>query len=289
MTNAISDGFEALVARLIPPFSEPEHAEINLSNIERCLKSAFDMDYLVTFGSTGHGTNVAGYSAIDCFAVIDKKKLLEESGKCLVQIKKCLAEHFADVTLTEGRPVISIPFGDGRSERHHIVPAFPADNKGEYDIYGIPGPSDRWIKANPGGHSAWINRLNDEADGMLKPFVRVVKAWNYFNGEPLWSFYLEVCAADFIKGKSPVVYSSELMLFFTQLAKKFLEPIEQPESSNELIYGTSKDDREAALNVVRNAALLAREARKCEANGEIADANYFWRKMFNWRSTAAPR
>lgn len=285
MSNAVSEGFDALVESLVPPFSEPDNAEVNLSVIERCLKSEFDMKYLVTCGSTGHGTNVNGFSAIDCIAVIEKRHLLEDSGKSLIRIKDSLAKHFPEATITDGRPVVSIPFGDGSSDKHHIVPAYPVKKDAEYDYYGIPGPAARWIEACPGGHSAWVNGLNTEAEHRLKPFVRVVKAWNYFNGEPLWSFFLEVSALEFIKNRNPIVYSSDVMLFFTHLAKRFLDPIEQAKSSSELIYATSKADRDAALDRVRAAAQLARQARECEVKGDIADARYYWRKMFNWKSS----
>ena len=283
MSRTVNEGFNEFVEGLIPPFSEPGSAATNLRIIERCLKSGFDMDYLVTYGSIGHGTNVDGYCAIDCFAVIDKSRLHEESNKSLAEIRDCLAGHFPDAIVTDGRPCISISFGDNPCDRHHVVPAFPSGKQGDHYFYGIPGPSDQWIEASPGGHSAWINSLNDESKNKLKPFVRAIKAWNFYNGKPLWSFYVELCAAEFLKERNPIVYSSDVASFLTELARNCLEPVEQPASCNEPVYGTSRADRKNALNAVRVAADLARQAHACEVKGNIADAYYFWRKLYSWR------
>jgi len=283
MERTVEHGFFELVERVRPKYSESDAAVRNLNGIERCLKDEFDMDYLAAYGSSGHGTNISGYSAVDCFAVIHKGRLREKSGESLLNIRGCLAEHFDDVTVTKGRPMVSVPFGVSRAERHLIVPAFMSGRMGRHDIYSIPGPNDRWVASCPGAHSAWINQLNDELNKSLKPFIRVVKAWNYFNTEPLWSFYAELSAVEFLQKDGAVVFSMDLKNFFHHMIDKGLEPFPGSKGCTEPVYGTTVADRNAALDKLKSAAELADQARESEVKGNIADAYYYWRKVFNFR------
>lgn len=286
MARAVSDGFEEFVERVTPEYAESANAEKNLVIIERCLTSQFKMDYMATYGSTGHGTNVNGYSPVDCFAVIDQSKLLEVSGDSLAEISTFLLEHLPDTAVTGGRPVVAVPFGKNRAEIHHVVPAYPKGKKGPHDIYGIPAPRDRWIDSCPGAHSEWINDLNDEMGRNLKPFIRVVKAWNFYNDAPIWSFYVELCVAEFLKSDSSIVYSVDLKNFFKYMVDKGLAPFEGSAGCTEPVYGTSQADKEIGLEKLKTALALAERARNAEVKGDIADAFYLWRKTFNWRFPA---
>lgn len=282
MARTVGQGFDELVERVTPKYVESENAARNLTKIERLLSAEFGMDYLATFGSSGHGTNVAGYSAVDCFAVIHKSRLHEKSGQSLHLIKDCLSEHFDDVTVTRGRPVVSVPFGGSGAERHQIVPAFLTKKIGHHDVYAIPGPSNRWVGSCPGLHSAWINQLNDNLNKSFKPFTRVVKAWNCYNGEPIWSFYLELCAADYLQKDGGVVYSMDVKNFLRHMVDLKLEPLPGSKGCSEPVYGTAAADRERALEALEAAADLAQQARDLEVNGDIVDAFYHWRMLFNW-------
>jgi len=281
MKPSVADGFKRLNAQLVPAFSDSDKAEKNFSAIERCLKSDFSMSYMVTFGSTGHGTNVAGYSGVDCFAVIRKLRLHEALSDSLSEIRQSLRKRFPDAAIVEGRPFISIPFGDSMCERHHVVPAFPTGSRDGHDVFGIPGPGGRWVDSCPGAHSAWINSLNDELGKNLKPFIRIVKSWNYSNDQPLWSFYLELCVSDFLKNDGSILYSFDMKNFFDYMVARNLAPFENAKGCAEPLYGTSIADKGAALAKLKTAVAQAGNARDCEARGEVADAYYWWRKLFN--------
>lgn len=283
MERTVEHGFLELVERVRPKYSETDAAVRNLNLIERCLSAEFDMEYLSTYGSSGHGTNIAGYSAVDCFAVIHKSRLRERSGESLLNLRGCLAQHFDDVIVTKGRPMVAVSFGRTEAERHKIVPSFLSGRVGRQDIYSIPGPNDRWEAACPGAHSAWINQLNDDLNKALKPFIRVVKAWNYFNGQPLWSFYTELAVVDFLQKDGGVVFSMDLKNFFHYMLGKGLAPLSGTKGCNEIVYGTAVADKNAALLKLKAAAALADQARESEVRGNVADAYYYWRKLFNFR------
>ena len=281
--RTVDDGFLEFAASLSPKYTESAAAEANLTAIERCLKSEFDMRYLAPYGSTGHGTHVNGCSASDCFAVIPTEKLFKDSLKSLDEVHAVLKNQFPDASIADGRPVIIIPFGEKLSERHHIVPAFVQPSEGEFDIYAVPAPRGRWVRISPGAHSAWLNALDRDLNSNLKPFVRMVKAWSYFNDQPIWSYYLELCVADFFKNDAAIIYSVDLNSFFNYLSGRRLAAFEGAAGCSEPVYGTSIAGKERAQKAIAEAVEFSNNARTCEVRGQVADAFYWWRKMFEWR------
>jgi hypothetical protein len=283
MSRTVNVGFAEFLERLVPKYSEPESAEINLAAIERCLKDAFDMAYIAPYGSTGHGTNVAEESARDYFAVVRKNRMLENCDQSLERVRDALEEAFPDKFITEGRPVIVIPFGESRAERHHIVPAFPMGNRGGNDTYGIPGPAGRWVESCPGGHSAWLSGMETQSGNRLKAFIRIVKAWNYHEGEPVWPFYLEHAVADFFKTEGFTTHSIDLKNFFTYVLKRRVGPYRSTAGSGEPVYGTSVADKFDSMDKLRKARELTDAANFAERRDNVAAAFYYWRKLFGFR------
>ena len=286
MTRCVQDGFEELLQRVTPLHADSEHAERNLRIIEDCLRKDFDMSYLATYGSTSHGTNIVDNSDIDCFAVIPKSRLYESVEKSLEEVKEALKKHFPDTFVTDGRPTVAIPFGNGSADNHQIIPAYPAGVKGDHEFYGVPAPSDRWINVSPGAHSAWINGIDDNLGKNFKRFIRVIKAWNSYNDDPLWSYYIELCVSEFLKSESSVVYSMDVKNFFQFMVEKDLAPIEGAAGSEEPVYGTSIANRDIARTKLALVAEQAAQAHKIEIKGDVPSAFYLWRKMFNWQYPA---
>lgn len=286
VTQRLDEGFAELVDAITPEYSEPDGAEAHLNAIEHCLTDACRMEFLAPYGSTGHGTNLDGYSAIDCFAVIPKNELFEDSGESLRKVHGLLEPQFPEAYLTEGRPVIVLPFGDCPSLHHHVVPGFSAGTKDDQDVFGIPGPSDRWVEVTPGAHSAWINRLDRQFHHRFKPFVRMVKAWNFGAGAPIWSHYLEISAAEHLSVAGPTHPASDMASFFVYLLERRLAPFKNTVGSNEPVYGTDLASKFDAMDKVRKANEWAKMATFCERQGNTADAFYWWRKIFNYKFPA---
>ena len=150
-------------------------------------------------------------------------------------------------------------------------------------MFAIPAPRERWVSVCPDAHSVWINELDTELNKNLKPFIRIVKAWSYFNKQPIWSYYLELSVADFLKKDANIIYASDLRNFFRYMHKKGLEPFDNSAGSADPVYGTSIAGKGAALAAIRDAVKFSTNARTCEERGNIVDAFYWWRKMFDWR------
>jgi len=281
--RTVVDGFAEFAEALAPKYSESEQAETNLTRIERSLTSKYAMQYLAPYGSTGHGTHVNDCSASDCFAVIPTSNLYEDSERSINEVCDALKVEFPDAFLAEGRPVIVIAFGEKLSNRHHIVPAFTQPTETEFDVYAVPAPRKRWVRVSPGAHSAWINELDRDLNTNLKPFVRMVKAWSYFNKQPIWSYYLELCVADFFKKDAAVLYPADLNNFFRYLMARQLAAFDNAAGCSEPVYGTSIAGKQIANDAIASAVEFSDKARVCEQRGQTADAFYWWRKIFDWR------
>ena len=65
--------------------------------------------------------------------------------------------------------------------------------------------------------------------------------------------------------------------------KRSLEPFDKSADCAKPVYGTSIAGKDAALDAIRDAVEFSTNARQCEDRDNIADAFYWWRKMFNWR------
>ncbi len=286
MSKTVEQGFLELKKRLNPKYAEPEFSEANLNLIERCLNSELEMEYLIQFGSIGHGTNIDGFSGIDCFAVIPKAKLHPNSNHSVQKVQQILGQHFSETTILEGRPAVAIPFGERASDRHFVVPAYAVNGSKGHEIFSIPGPSGRWIQSCPGGHSAWINQLNDQLNKKLRDMIRIAKAWNYLNGQPVWSFYLEQSVVDFLKNGVSNSYAVDMRNYLRYLLKRQLAPYEKSIGTNEPVYATARKDRETALQKIEKSAAYADNAVEVNQNGDVSRAYSFWRKAFNFHFPA---
>lgn len=284
--RTVAEGFAEFSDKLTPKYALPDSAAVLLQKIERCLEQDFDLIFLAPYGSRGHGTHVAGHSAVDSFAVMPKSRLFEDSAKSLAELRDGLAKTLPESYVTDGRPVIAVPFGERLSQRHHVVPAFQAGEKNGHDIFGVPAPRGRWIEICPGGHSVWINEIDDSLNKNLRPFIRVIKAWSYYNGDVIWPYYLELCAADFLQKDATVVYAHDLAKFFSYMVKRGLAPFHDTAGCVEPVYGTSIAGKQRAMIMLRSANQMAKRARDCEKRDNIVEAYYWWRKIFNWRFPA---
>jgi hypothetical protein len=65
-----------------------------------------------------------------------------------------------------------------------------------------------------------------------------------------------------------------------------LDPFEATEGCTEPVYGTSIADKKTALEALIQASSFSEQACAWETRGNIHEAYYYWRKMFDWRFAA---
>ena len=78
-------------------------------------------------------------------------------------------------------------------------------------------------------------------------------------------------------------YALDLNNFFHYMVAREMQPFAEAAGCAEPIYGTSIAGRKSGLDALKSAAEFSTKARECEQRGNIADAFYWWRKVFNWQ------
>src|SRR5205823_5477121 len=128
--------------------------------------------------------------------VLPAAKVYNDSAYTLQKVKEALQETF---WRTEGivvnTPAVKIPFGNYASETIEVTPCTfnglvdtPVGSKGSYDIPNFEGG---WMKSSPRAHNAYVKKEDERLGYKLKPLIRLIKAWKFYNNVPISSFYLE--------------------------------------------------------------------------------------------------
>jgi len=84
-------------------------------------------------------------------------------------------------------PAVKIPFGNYASETLEITPCTfnglvttPVGSMGSYDI---PNYEGGWMKLRPKAHNAYVKREDERLGNKLKPLIRLIKAWKFWDKE----------------------------------------------------------------------------------------------------------
>lgn len=286
MPRTVDEGFRDFLTRLTPTQTESEAAKKHRASIEDCLKTNFGLLRLFRTGSFGNGTSISGYSDVDYFASIPTEKLKRDSSTSLSNIRDVLDARFPNTGVRVSCPAITVPFGINGTETTEIVPADFTDilkvKDETYHIYDIPNCSGGWMRSSPEIHNLYVRVADDKLKGKVKPLIRFVKAWKYYQQVPISSFYLELRVAKFVEDMSVIIYSIDLRSFFNHLANAELGQFQDPMHISGLITPcTSSIKLEEAKSKLSTALTRANKAREAETSENIKDAFYWWNLLFN--------
>ena len=282
MPRTINEGFDDFHNNLKLVKTESEAVKSHRASIEACMKSNFDMYRFFKTGSIGNGTNVNRYSDTDYFAVIPTEKLKENSATTLRLIKEVLQKRFTKTSIYIDSPAVVIDFGNVASETTEIIPADYIKTQNEANIYEIPDGSKEWLKSSPKANNEYVTEINFKLNFKVKPLIRFMKAWKFYNNVPISSFYLEMRVAKYIAKEDSIVYSIDLKNIFKHLIDINLAKMIDPVGVGGYIQGCkSEAQRIDAISKLNTAYTRACKARKCEDNENIKDAFYWWNLLFN--------
>ena len=135
------------------------------------------------------GQVFTGYSDVNYFAEIPTQNLSQHSSYSLQLIRQALTNRFPYTDVSVRTPAVAIFFGGGE-EVTEVVPANFLKSTDSYGGYEIPDGNDGWTKSSPEKHKGWIKQLDDKLGKKVKPLIRFIKAWRYYQNVPLTSFYL---------------------------------------------------------------------------------------------------
>ncbi len=284
MPRTLEQAFQLFHARLSPKPHESKLAHRHRASIRRCLKKEWELKIFSPCGSFGNGTSIAGHSDADYLAWLPAARMPSNSQTMLREVRATLGRTFPRSGICTNTPAIKAPFGKIASETTEIVPAKKCgQTPSNHPIFKIADGEGGWMKTSPHAHNGHI-RAHDEILGKrLKPLICFLKAWKYHNHVPISSFYLEMCAARYMKGKSKVVFERDLAGIFAQLHNS-LSAVRDPTGVSGLIKPCSTLAKaNTTRSKIKTAAARSAKALAASSKGNVREAFKYWRLLFGPR------
>lgn len=286
MAKTLVEGFDIFLNWLVPLSSEHEKAASHKQSVESCMVNNFDCYNFFETGSFGNGTGIRHYSDTDYFAVCSSAKLFTDSGYTLRKVKEALQSTFWRTEGIEVRtPAVRIPFGTYASETLELTPCTfngtVTTPVGSHASYDIPNYEDGWMKSSPKAHNAYVKRENDRLGGKLKPLIRLIKAWKYYNNVPISSFYLELRTTKYAEGETSIIYDIDVKRFIKWLFDNDLPSTQDPMGISGYVRACSSDSKRTdALSKLSTAHSRAEKAY-AKRETDLDDCFYWWNLFFN--------
>ncbi len=287
MPRTIDEGFRDFLTKLTPTSIETQAAKNHRASIEACLKSNFGSNRFTRFtriGSFGNGTSISGYSDVDYLACIPTNQLSQSSSASLTKVRNALDARFPNTSVRVSCPAVVLPFGRDASEHTEVVPAdYTGESKG-YSLYDIADCSDGWMKASPDAHNDYVRKVDQKLNGKVKPLIRFIKAWKYYQQVPISSFYLELRVAKYADSESAIIYDIDVNNIFSLLKSCNLAKLQDPMGMSGYISACKTDAAYSdAISKLNTAATRAQKARESVGKDNISEAFDWWRLLYNYQ------
>ena len=286
MARTLEEGFEKALEWIVPLPTERNKAISHRDSVRNCFRNNFNCLSFFETGSFGNKTGVRHFSDTDYFAVCPPENLSGKSSYVLQKVKKALQTTFSRTqNIRINSPAVAIIFGKHRSENLEITPCFlhkMSDTPlGKKRSYAIPAPRGKWMFSSPQAHNAYVELHNKRLKGKLKPLIRLIKAWKFYQGVPISSFYLELRITKFFEDRKRIDYETDLYgiikkLYDIQLAN-IRDPMKVSGTISACVTGLKKD---AALSKLATAYSRTSKAYLCR-NKNLDDCFYWWKMFFN--------
>lgn len=281
-TRTIDEGFREFLKKLTPTATETEAAKSHRASIKACLESNFGLNRFVRIGSFGNGTSISGYSDVDYLACLPTKQFSQSSTYSLSKVRDVLNARFPNTGVRVSCPAISVPFGKTKSEAHEIVPADYLRDSHGYQVYDIADCSGGWMNSSPDAHNAYVKSVDDKLGGKVKPLIRFIKAWKYYQNVPISSFYLELRVAKYADSESSIIYEHDVKRILCGLRDNGLSKMQDPMGVSGYISPCKSEyDYNDAMSKLKTAATRAEKAREAAERNDISEAFYWWNLLYN--------
>lgn len=282
MPRTVDTGFSDFLEKLRASATETAATASHRRSIEACLRGNFGLTRFTRIGSFGNGTNVSGYSDADYLACMPISQFAISSKYHLSKVRDVVAARFPATNVAVRCPTVSCPFGTYRSEDTEIVMARYVKEEYGDKIYEIADCSDGWMRICPDAHNSYVKRVDEKLSGMVKPLVRLIKAWKFFQNVPISSFYLEMYVAKYASQETAIVYPIDLKNILRQLRDSSLAAIQDPTGFSGYINSCKTASHKIdALSKLGTATIRAEKASTAAASGAFEDAFVWLRLLYN--------
>jgi hypothetical protein len=281
MPRTINEGFKDFLSKLTPSSSESDAAKKHRASIESCLKSNFSVLRFFQTGSFGNGTSISGYSDVDYFASLNQKPSTD-SDTALSKVRNALDKRFPLTGVRVNCPAVKVPLGTLDKGTTEVVPAdLVLSSASSHSVYDIPNCSGRWMRSSPETHNSYVREVDQKLGNKVRPLVRFIKAWKYYQNVPISSFYLELRVAKYAESQSTIIYDWDVKDIFSLLQDKQLAAIKDPKNvSGYIAPCATQSQLETAKLKLATAASRAGKARDAEIKGNTKDAFYWWNLLY---------
>ena len=282
MPRSIEQGFEDFLKNIKATAAEAAATVSHRASIKSCLENRFGLNRFVRIGSFGNGTNVSGYSDVDYLASLPTNSLKQSSNSSLRIVKEALETRFPNTGVMVRCPTVVCPFGEYKSQHTEIVVADYVKEENGYKVYEIADGNDGWMKICPDAHNAYVDAVDKQHGGKVKPLIRLIKAWKYYQNVPIKSFYLEMKVAKYASQEQAIIYDMDVRIFLDKLLTDGLTAMQDPMGIAGYIYPCNTDAQKIdALSKLNTAVTRAYKASEAKSNGNIKDAFDWWRLLYN--------
>lgn len=282
MPRTLDEGFRDFLGKLTPSAQESAAAKLHRASIKNALVASFTLKRFFRMGSFGNGTSIYGHSDVDYFASLARTNLHQNSESSLRCVRNVLDARFPFTGVRVNCPAIKVPFGILGRETTEVVIADYVEEIGGYKIYEVPDCSGGWMRSSPGTHNAYVRAADDRLGCKVKPLIRFIKAWKFYQNVPVSSFYLEIAAAAYSTGESVIVYDHDIYLVLNKLLEFELQPIRDPLgiAADGIVACKTDNQRQDAYSKLQTAVTRAAKAVNAGKKNDVFNAFEWWRLFY---------
>jgi hypothetical protein len=281
MATTTADAFNQFKERLALTDSQRKLVKSRRETCRGHLVDAFpsssDMPVIRTklIGSAERQTIIRPLEDIDVLAVFGEDggawtRYRRNSQTFLYRVRDALAEYRVETVGARGQAVRLFY----KTPPHvDIAPVFVRDSGG----FLLPAGNGSWLATDPLYADVWLAERDEQLDGKLRPFVRMLRRWNREHSRYFKSFHLEVMAARFFRaigGNS----RSALHLFFSNVSVEVNDPFTGYSLADYLPRLSTR--RANAVDSLKSACRHAKAALDAEGPGNHSEAIRQWRIVF---------
>lgn len=284
-----SDSFHTILARIAPSDAQRQRVATHRDTIAARLRDQFAFYKLLTIGSYERGTDIAGESDVDLFAVFRRDEVtwggsLKSSTTVLDNVRRALEGRYPGTTIYRDVHAIVVRFASG--VQVDVVPAFfdGMTPNGRFPTYGMPDGSGNWMRVSPDAHRAYIEAADAAGGGKLRSTARLMKHWRARrpSGVSLSSFHIEMVLAQEGICTGVKSYASCLTELLMKLAARNCSALRDPLG----IAGNIPAVKVPSLlgrtvDSIVHSRNHAKNAQDLDQWGSTADSRKQWEIVFN--------
>lgn len=284
-----AESFHTIITRIAPSDAQRVRVATHRDTIAARLRDQFSFYKLLTIGSYERGTDIAGESDVDLFAVFRRDEVtwggsLKSSTTVLDNVRRTLEGRYPGTTIYRDIHAIVVKFTSG--VQVDVVPAFfeGMSAGGRFPTYGMPDGAGGWMRVSPDAHRAYIEEADRVAGGKLRNTARLMKYWRSRrpSGVSMSSFHIEMVLAQEGICAGVKTYAACFTELLMKLAARNCGALRDPLGIAGNIPAVKVPSlHERTVSSIANSRDHAKEAQSQDVWGTTAEARRQWDIVFN--------